>query len=145
MPRSAIEPPAGGAFQKGNTMVGIHRKDIIISTNEGDIRIRFSPAQPRAYTELMKAVSAVEKMRDEALQLAKSDKALAGAFIIDGEMGSLIAIKDAIRAALLPGEWEKLEGFIDYIDIGGMLEIASAILNAYTDHYRHRLTDGLEK
>ena len=44
----------------------------------------------------------------------------------------------------MPAEWEKIAGIVDYIDIRGMLEIATAILNAYTSYYNSRLTDGME-
>ena len=59
-------------------------------------------------------------------------------------MKSLQELKEAIRIALLPKEWEKLEPIIDYIDIEAMLEIATSILNAYTMYYNRRLTDGME-
>lgn len=125
-------------------MIEIHRKDIVISTDEGDIRILFSPTQPRGYRALMKAVTDFGAMREEAIQLSKGDKALAGAFIIDGEMKTLTDIKEALRETLLPAEWEKIAGIVDYIDIRGMLEIATAILNSYTAYYNSRLTDGME-
>ena len=126
-------------------MIEIHRKEIAIETDEGEIHLLFSPAQPRGYTALMKAIAQFERMRNEAEELSKGDKALAGAFIIDGEMRSLTEMKKAIRTALLPSEWDKITPIIDYIDISGMLEIAAAILNSYTDHYNHRLKDGLEE
>lgn len=126
-------------------MVEIHRKEIVIATDEGEIRILFSPVQPRGYTELMKAVSLFERMREDAVQASKGDKAIAGALVIEGDMKVLLALKDALQIALLPSEWEKIAGIIDYIDIRGMLEIATAILNSYIGYYNHRLTDGLEK
>lgn len=126
-------------------MVEIHRKEIVIATDEGEIRLLFSPVQPRGYTELMKAVSLFERVREDAVQASKGDKAIAGALVIEGDMKVLIALKDALRIALLPSEWEKIAGIIDYIDIRGMLEIATAILNSYIGYYNHRLNDGLEK
>lgn len=125
-------------------MVRIWKKEIVLDTDEGEVRLSFSPAQPRGYTELTRAIASFSSMRDEAMGLSKGSPEAAGAFIIEGEMRSLIALKEAIRAALLPEEWGKVEGFIDFIDIRGMLEIASAILNAYMDYYGHRLSDGLE-
>lgn len=129
---------------KGIEMVEIHRKEIVINTDEGDIRLSFSPTQPRGYRELIKAVTGFDEMRKEAVQLSKGNKALAGAFVIDGEMKTLEEIKEALKTALLPAEWEKIAGIVDYIDIRGMLEIATAILNAYTSYYNSRLTDGME-
>lgn len=126
-------------------MVEIHRKEIAIGTDEGDIRLSFSPAQPRGYTALAKAIAGFERMRRDAAELSKGDKALAGAFVINGEMESLSAMKEALREALLPSEWKKIADIADYIDINGMLEITAAILNAYTDYYNHRLKDGLEE
>lgn len=125
-------------------MVEIHRKKIIIQTDEGELCISFSPAQPRGYTELMRAVSGFDAMRTEAVQLSKGNRALAGAFVIDGELKALEAMKEAIRIALTPDEWAKLSAIIDYIDIKGMLEIATALLNSYVLYYNSRL-EGLEE
>lgn len=126
-------------------MINIYRKEIILNTSDGDIHIFFSGAQPRGYTALMDAVRSFEKMREEAIGLSKGDKSLAGAFVIDGEMRCLEEMKSAIQAALLPSEWEKISGIVDYIDISGMLEITSGILNAYIEFYNNRLKEGLEE
>lgn len=133
-----------GFVEKGEKMIRISHMDIRLQTDDGEILLHFSPAQPRGYKELTKAISSFEDMRKRAVELAKGDKALAGAFIIDGEMKSLQELKEAIRIALLPKEWEKLEPIMDYIDIEAMLEIATSILNAYTMYYNRRLTDGME-
>ena len=137
---------AGGAFcLSGGMMIEIWRKDIVLQTDEGDIRLSFSPAQPRGYQKLSSALASLERLRKEASQLARGDRELAGAFIVDGEYRCLTELRDAIREALTPGEWAKIEPVADYIDIRGMAEIASSILVSYGEYYRHRLSDGLEE
>lgn len=126
-------------------MIEIHRKEIVLDTDEGEIRLLFCPQQPRGYTELMKAIGAFEKMRERALELSKGDQRLAAAFAIDGEMRSLEQMKEALRTALAPAEWEKISPIVDFVDIRGMLSIVTAILNEYVRYYEDRLKKGMEE
>ena len=125
-------------------MIKTYKTEIIIPCDKGEIRLSFSPAQPRGYTALSESLLTFEAMRKKAEEISKGDKALAGAFIIDGEMKSLTEMKEALHTALLPSEWEKIAPFIDYVDITGMIEIVTAIVSSYSDYYTHRLKDGLE-
>lgn len=125
-------------------MIKTYKTEIIIPCDKGEIRLSFSPAQPRGYTALSESLINFETMRRKAEEISKGDKALAGAFIIDGEMKSLEEMKEALHTALLPSEWGKIAHLIDYVDIIGMTEIVTAILKAYSDYYTQRLKDGLE-
>ena len=123
-------------------MVTLYKKEIELITDGGTIKFAFNASCGRGYREITEAISSYQKASEDAQELAKKDKIAGGMMLISAEYAGIEEIGGAIRTAL-GNEAEKLADVLPYMDIRGVIELATSIIGSYADYYRGRLSEGL--
>lgn len=121
--------------------VETYKTTLVIRTDTEEIEVNINSSIARGWNELQSVITKELQDATELQAVAQvNPKAGAGLFITR-EVENAKAYIEALRVALNPSEFGKIEPILEYMDIRGLRAIASEILNRYTAYYNERIEE----
>lgn len=118
-----------------------YKTTLVIKTENQDFEININSSIARGWDDLQKVITKEIQDADDLQILAQTDKRASACLFVTREVENAKAYIEALRVALAPSEFAKVEGVLEYMDIRGLRAIATEILSLYTAYYNARLEE----
>lgn len=114
---------------------------IFIRANNSEYNVAFNSAIPRKWNDLQNLISDDLRTYEVASLMAQKEesKQSASIYLLTKESEIAESYISIFEEIFTPDEFEKIKDVVRYIDLDGLREIASAILQSYSSFYESKL------